>query len=1287
MALLSPGVQVTVNDQSNYIPAATNSVPFVLLATASNKISGAGVGVAAGTLAANANKTYLITSQRDLLNTFGVPFFYNTTAGTPINGYELNEYGLLAAYSALGVTNQCYVQRVDVDLAALTASLTRPVGTPPAGTYWLNTTRSSWGIFEWNLTTGTFTNKVPTVITNTSELESSSTVPLQSVGSIGDYAVTATNIYNPEYYKRGGPTVAQTSSVYLSDLYNTWVLIGSDEWRSAWPAVTGTLAPTSVTGNIVINNTETISVAANSTPTSISNSINSANISGVYSAVQGGALYLYGDSESNGPTFSSATGNANTTTGIATLTFSNSGNAAVSKPYPVGSTITVSGANVAEYNGTFDVVASTNTSVSFNTTATGSVGNATITWPGSISITQATGTSLAALGISSGVYTVPEYQSSPSYQNPRWNSSATIPATTGSIWQKTNNVNAGTNLIVSQYSSTLGTFVPQGCPVYSTDATALYALDPSGGGTNIAQGATYAQVDPYNNGTGGFQIFERYTTGATVITSNDTTPGPFTGLDSFTIGATQAGTSAITSATATIYPSNNLTVTATGGSGAVATLTFAAQSSPPFAVGSTIVVTGVTPTEYNGTYTVTACSDTTVQYTSTATGSLSIAGTIYGAGTTADFVSAVSSAGIPHVSATVNSAGAIVFTHSQGGDIYLTNVTGTPVTAAGFAADASIVGLTKQNVTGNTLVLSNWVTAPTFAYTASATAPDQNPNSGTYWYYSATDQADIMILDDGQWMGYQNVTNDVRGYNLSLTNAAGPQVSPTAPTTQNNAAKSPLVLGDLWIDTSDLELYPVLNRWESVNGINQWVTISNSNQTTENGILFADARWATNGTTDPVSDAIPSITSLLVSDYLDPDAPSPDLYPQGVLLWNTRRSGFNVKQFESNYFNTASYPAYDWSAYTTYAIGDRVLYQGLVYVCEVSNINQTPSTSSTYWSEITVTNTWVTASGNKNNGSPNMGRQAQRAIILKALRAGINSNTTIREEQNQFNLIACPQYPELINNLAQLNVDRGQTAFVIEDTPLRLAPTDVVAWASNNNGNGLPTGDGNSDIGDPYAAAFYPSCRTTDLTGNLVVQPPSHMMIRTIIRNDEVAYPWLAPAGTRRGVVDNATQIGYVDAATGAFISLGVNQALRDVLYQHDVNPITFVPGVGITNFGNHTLQNTNTAMNRINVARLVAFLRNRLNTIGKQYLFEPNDQITRQQITNAITSLMVDLVAKRGIYDYLIVCDSTNNTPARIDNNELWVDIAIEPVKAVEFIYIPLRIQNTGTIAAQTTA
>jgi phage tail sheath protein FI len=248
---------------------------------------------------------------------------------------------------------------------------------------------------------------------------------------------------------------------------------------------------------------------------------------------------------------------------------------------------------------------------------------------------------------------------------------------------------------------------------------------------------------------------------------------------------------------------------------------------------------------------------------------------------------------------------------------------------------------------------------------------------------------------------------------------------------------------------------------------------------------------------------------------------------------------------------------------------------------------------------------------------------------------------------------------------------------------MRLGPSgnELVAWATNNLGLGLPTADGQVATSN-YAASFYPSCLTSDLSGNTVAAPPSHMMVRTILRSDAVSYPWLAPAGTRRGVVDNATAIGYINADSGEFEQLSVGQALRDILYERNVNPITFIPGVGITNFGNKTSTTVTTALDRINVARLVAFLRGRLEEIGKLFLFEPNDEITRNEITNTVNSLMIDLIAKRAIYDYLVVCDLSNNTPARIDRNELWVDIAIEPVKAVEFIYIPLRIKNTGEIS-----
>jgi hypothetical protein len=378
--------------------------------------------------------------------------------------------------------------------------------------------------------------------------------------------------------------------------------------------------------------------------------------------------------------------------------------------------------------------------------------------------------------------------------------------------------------------------------------------------------------------------------------------------------------------------------------------------------------------------------------------------------TAADFVTAVSAAVgsstfASYVSASINSSGAIVFTHSAGGDIDLGNLIGTPLATAGFTLNTQFVRPGPVFPDPNQLYLSYFVGTPTFTYTASDTAPDQDPADGTYWYYSATTQVDIMIQNNGAWRGYQTVSNDVRGDNLTLTNATGPIFSTTAPSTQNNTSLSPLQYGDLWIDTSDLENYPVIYRWSNVEGADQWVQLDNTDQTTQNGILFSDARWAPNGTTDPITGAIPTITSLLTSNYLDIDAPDPSLFPQGMLLFNTRRSGFNVKSFQVDYFNTTDFDVAIWDATTQYVYNDYVNYNGVIYVCILApTANQAP-TNTTYWAAI-ETNAWVTASGNKASGAPYMGRQAQRAIIVAALKAGIDSSVEIREEQRQFNLIA-----------------------------------------------------------------------------------------------------------------------------------------------------------------------------------------------------------------------------------------------------------------------------------------
>ena len=1106
MALTSPGVQVTVIDESQYIPSAVNTVPYFVIATAQNKVSGAGVGVAAGTTAANANKTYLITSQRDLSATFGVPFFYNTTTGTPINGYELNEYGLLAAYSSLGISNRAYVQRVDIDLTELTASLTRPTGSPADGAYWLDTSTSVWGIQEWNQTTSTFTVKTPLLITDSADVvESTSGVtgqtvytPLNTVGSIGDYAIVSLGgteaIWNVGWYKN-------------SD--NVWVSVGGAAWQASWPTIQGSVTnPTLTAGQSIFINDTSVAVPA----------IPSNTLAGFVAAVNAAAI---------------------------------------------------TGVTAAAVDGTF-VIYADDTATNDGSTATGGI----------VSIEpNASGAALCtALGIQAIEYLAPIFFAGYSYQAPRWRTTDTLGGRpTGSVWNNISPANNGLAVQLKQYSATLGEWVLQSCPAFLTTTAAINSFDSTGGGRNIPVGTLFVQPVANSAETSpmtsmGFEFYRQTAFGQTIVTGT-TTPGAngdalFVAGNKFTLGGSVAGSTVTNTATITL-------------------------------------------------------SGTSI----------------------ASFIADVSAANIPYVSASVNSAGNIVFTHSQGGIMSLAAVSGfgTPITTAGFSTTTPFVRLAIGDYT--TLILSNFCSDPEFEYTSSSTAPYQDPADGRLWYYSTPSQVDIMIQNAGQWRGYQNVTNDVRGYDLTQTNASGPICAATAPVTQNDVSASALVYGDLWVDTSDLENYPKLYRWESVSGVDQWVSVDTTDQVTQNGVLFADARWAPNGTTDPIADPIPTIVSLLTSNYLDLDAPDPALYPQGMLLWNTRRSGYNVKSYQSDYFNATTFP-------------DDTL----------------PA----------VTSTWLTASGNKQDGSMYAGRLAQRQMIVAAMRSGLDTSLGAREDTAQYTLIATPAYPELIPNMIALSNERNNTLFVVGDTPMRLpgTGTDITTWATNNNGLGTVAGDGQSATSN-YAATFYPSCTTVDLSGNTVVTAPSHMMVRTIIRSDEVSYPWLAPAGTRRGVVDNATQLGYINGATGEFVPIGVNQGLRDVLYSLNVNPITFIPGVGITNFGNKTSTTTTTALDRINVARLVAFLRGRLEEIGKLYLFEPNDQITRNEITNTCNSLMVDLIAKRAIYDYLVVCDLSNNTPARIDRNELWVDIAIEPVKAVEFIYIPLRIKNTGDIAA----
>ncbi len=1179
MALTSPGVEVTIIDQSQYLPAPTNSVPLVVLATAQNKADASGTGVAAATTAANAGKLYQVTSQRDLVNLYGTPFFYTTTNGTPIQGYELNEYGLLAAYSLLGVTNRCYVLRADIDLASLVGQTSRPTGAPANGTYWLDTTTSTWGIYEFNATTGKFTLQNPIVITDPDYI-SSGDGPLESIGNIGDYAVVA---LEPDYTPGSG-----AASYYFKNFTNTWVELGSNIWLESWPTAQGANSnPTLVAGDaftINVNGNFTMSITVpddgggEGSVGGVAGVINDFDFEYISAGVEDGRLCIYSDNPS----------------------------------------------------GTYLLFSNTN------------------------------GEPLTDIGLTTSAYRQPGLAFGTSAQMPLWTSSQAAPRPTGSVWIKIGSTGNGVNPVVSQYNTTTSSWVAKNVGMYISDYAASAAMDPTGGQA-IPAGTLYMQyAGPQWPIHTPYYLFEKIATGPTVVTGTVQNP-TITGTTYLVVRVSIPGNSSISS----VY-----SVSMSGVTNATQFATAWLAAGIPY-TEINITTDGAIQLIHTegGEIVLNDASDTGIS-----TGLLEMLGFValetdgckYGPGISRTF------SGVTQTSTTGVGDGAEFTITSNVGTYVLT--TAPSVAGSGYVVDDQITISGEDlggETTGNDLVIavasvdgSGGITAITYVsgmppvnlttqlsnwypvtYTANEGAPVVAPANNTNWFYSVVDEVDIMVNYNGNWKGYGNVNYDSSGFPQSGANTTdpnGPIISASTPTTQSDGTA--LVYGDLWVSTADLENYPVISRWQSVDGVDQWVLVDNTDQVSSEGIVFLDARWATNGDVNPADDPIPTIKSLLTSNYLDLDAPSASSYPTGMLLFNTRRSGYNVKQYRVNYFNSASYP-------------DDTL----------------PAQQ----------DAWVTVSGNQSNGSPYMGRKAQRAMVVQSLRSVIDTNTAIRDEDNFFNLMATPAYPELQPNMVVLNADRGETAYIIGDTPMRLADsaTDIQAWATNAAG-ATGTGEEGLVTRNSYLGLFYPSGIAPDLSGNLVAVPASHMMLRTFLRNDTIAYPWLAAAGTRRGTIDNATNIGYIDSTTGEFQTIKTRLGIRDVLYINQINPLVFFTGVGLLNYGNKTSYNSNSALDRTNVDRLVAYIRRQLTLAARPFVFEPNDPLTRQQIAGVVESLMVDLVAKRGIYDYLVVCDDSNNTPARIDRNELWIDVAIEPVKAAEFIYIPVRVLNTGELS-----
>jgi hypothetical protein len=1141
MALTSPGVEVTVIDESFYTPAEPGTTPLIVVATAQDKTNAAGTGTAAATTKANAGVAYRLTSQKDLVDLFGVPFFETTASGSPVHGGERNEYGLLAAYSLLGVTNSVFMTRADINLSELEGQANEPGAEPTDGQWWVDTVATKWGIQEWNggpvTTTGgqKFTNKIPYVLTNDDALKIDSGEPSSSFGNIGDYAVI---------FETGGiDSAVESAKLYYKSAGNgdnvdagQWVLVGSNAWSASHPVVKGDTSISNLTVDLDINNTTVSGTFA--TAQALVNNINGLGIPGVIAQAVNNRLYLFTDGATSVSTEASGDGS--------------------------------------------------------------SVDNKILLRDGN--------TSWTSLGITAGLYNGVQLQHSPHTQVPQWKTTA-VNAPSGSVWVKTTSPNAGADWIVKKWVSGTQTWQSYSAPLYATTDAALYGLDRAAGGLNLAVDNIFVQYNSTEHSdidstptTTQFRVWRRKNSGATIVNS-DALGGTGTTFAAtayaFTISQSVPGTSGMISADASIA------FTGTGNS-----LTDASE----------------------------------------------IAAKI----NAATFGFDASNNAVPsYVRAEVVESGdsyRVRISHIAGGDIRMTNGTANPLTilfnSGAYDAYDNVDGidnmysLSGRYAPGATeqFLISNWTPLSVDGFQAKADAPINEPQDGQLWYNPNFADVDIMVHNGETWVGFNNHP-DYSDAEI-IVGASEPALT----TAQKNVDKH------LWISTADLENFPTIYRWSK--DFKEWNLVDKADQTTEEGVLFADARWGTSGVKGSTAAVI---TEYRTNNFVDPDAPDPALYPSGMLLWNLRRSGGNVKRYANSYINVNERnPRYDASNSPN---GDTFVLGELM---------------TNY-----ATDRWVTASANNEDGSGSFGRKAQRKVVVAALKSVVDTSQQIRdEERRNFNIIACPGYPELLSNLINLNIDRGLTAFVVGDTPLRLPSdaTSLVNWGTNA---ALVTDNGDDGIVsyDEYAAVYYPNGFTTDLGGNNAVVPASHMMLRTIALSDQVSYPWFAPAGTRRGGITNATSVGYIDAATGEFQTVALNEGTRDVLYDLKVNPIPFFVGSGLVAWGQKTRARNASALDRINVARLVVYLRSQLNKLARPYIFEPNDKITRDEVKGAVESLLLELVGLRAIYDFAVVCDESNNTPSRIDRNELWVDIAIEPVKAVEFIYIPLRVKNTGEI------
>ena len=271
-------------------------------------------------------------------------------------------------------------------------------------------------------------------------------------------------------------------------------------------------------------------------------------------------------------------------------------------------------------------------------------------------------------------------------------------------------------------------------------------------------------------------------------------------------------------------------------------------------------------------------------------------------------------------------------------------------------------------------------------------------------------------------------------------------------------------------------------------------------------------------------------------------------------------------------------------------------------------------------------------------------------------------NLLKNKDEYQFKYITAPglvrdfaSHTSTVNSLMTMCRERGDTMAVV----------DMLDY----NANLLEVTNEAATVNNSYAATYWPWAQTVDPnTGQQIWTPASTIVPSVYAFTDSISEPWFAPAGINRGILSTVIKAERI-----------LTQTNRDDLYKANVNPLATFPNTGVVVFGQKTLQKKKSALDRVNVRRLLIELKTTIKQIADTLVFEQNTVATRNDFTSQVNPYLASIQQRQGLFSYRVVMDETNNTPTTIDNNQLIGAIYVQPTRTAEFIVLDFNVTSTG--------